>query len=112
MFKKLSQFNFHHKISENSATTLVFFSAKSCSSCRHLKEILALLQIQRPKWLIYEVDAQTDMALTQEFEVFHLPSLFLFYKKQFHQEIQAEARVPSIITAIEVALQEPAHEAP
>ena len=112
MFEKLTQFDLHHRISENNTATLIYFSTSSCASCRHLKAVLAQLHAQRPDWLIYEVDAQTDMALTQEFEVFHLPSLFLFFNGQFHQEIQAEARVSSIISAIDTALNEPAHEAP
>ena len=112
MIEKLTQFNLHHRVAESKAETLVYFSALGCASCRHLGSILALLHKKRPNWRIFEVDAQEDMALTQEFEVFHLPSLFLFYNGEYHQEIKCEASLSKIIQAIEQAIQEPAHEAP
>jgi len=112
MFQKLTQFDLHHRIAENNATTLVYFSALGCASCRHLKGILALLAQQQPSWRVFEVDAQEDMALTQEFEVFHLPSLFLFLNGEFHQEIKCEASASSIVQAVELASSQPAHEAP
>ncbi len=112
MFPQLSQFDLHHRIAENPSPTLVFFSAESCASCRHLKAILARLREQRPEWIIYEVNAQKEMGLTREFDVFHLPAMFLFHNGEFHSELSCEASVDTIGKAILQQLREPAGEAP
>lgn len=112
MFTALNQHDLHHIIAENSAPTLVFFGTEECASCRHLKKILVQLQARHPEWIIYEVNAQEEMGLTREFEVFHLPAMFLFQHGQFHQEISCEASIGSLETAIGQALLSPAQEAP
>lgn len=112
MLAQLDQFNLHHRIAEYKAPALVMFSSRSCSSCRHLKQILEQLATVHPEWAVFEVDAQRDMALTREFEVFHLPALFLFYQGVFHSEIACEASLGAIEAATARALQEPPSEAP
>jgi thioredoxin-like negative regulator of GroEL len=112
MFPQLSQFDLHHRIAENRAPTIVFFSSDGCSSCRHLQQILEQVQSRRPEWLVYEVDAQAEMGLTQEFEIFHLPAMFLFKKGNFHREISCEASPSAIEEAVTAAMRQPAQEAP
>jgi len=58
------------------------------------------------------VDAQREMALTREFEVFHLPTLFLFTQGQFHAELRCDSTPSAIEGAIISALKQPAQEAP
>ncbi len=74
--------------------------------------MLADVREQRPDWHLYEVDAQREPGLTNEFEVFHLPSIFLFHNGSYHDRIEAEAKPASIIEAVDAALQQPAQEAP
>ena len=112
MFPQLSQFDLHHRIAENPAPTIVFFGSDGCSSCRHLHEILKLVRQRRPDWLVYEIDAQAEMGLTREFEVFHLPAMFLFKQGNFHCEISCEASPSAVEEAVTAAMQQPAQEAP
>lgn len=112
MFEKLNQFDLHHRIASENTPTLVFFTAEGCSSCQYLKQILSQISKKNPFWRLYEVDAAQEMGLTREFEVFHLPALFLFHNGEFHAELQCEARIPSIEAAVEAALQQPPQEAP
>jgi thioredoxin-like negative regulator of GroEL len=108
----LDQFDFHSRLTDTTGTALVTFTAPNCGACRHLRHVLREISHLQPDWHLFEVDAQRDPGLCNEFEVFHLPAIFLFQDGHFHCELQAEARPSSIIGAIAAALQRPAAEAP
>lgn len=108
----LSQFDFHARLSETAGTTLVMFSSPDCGGCRHLRQVLREVHRLEPRWQLFEVDAQRDQALTHEFEVFHLPTIFLFRDGEFHCQLEAEARPAAIVAATRSALQRPPEEAP
>ena len=110
--KMLTQFDFYPEIENTKGLSLVYFSAHACSSCKHLTHVLADLAKEQPELSIFKVDAQQDQALIQEYEVFHLPAMFLFKEGQYHSELQCEARPNSILTCISSASQQPAEEAP
>lgn len=112
MFERLSQFDLHHRLAESTGIDLIFFSAPSCGACRHLRQVLKALKQQRPQWHVYEVDAQLDMALAREFEVFHLPAMFLFQAGRYHCALHAKASASAIESAVTAALARPAEEAP
>jgi hypothetical protein len=61
---------------------------------------------------LYRVDAQRSTALALAYEVFHLPSLFVFVNGRYHAPLQAEAKPSSMLAALEHLLREPAHEEP
>jgi len=109
---RLDQFDFHPHIITTAGTTLVTFTSPDCGGCRHLRKVLREVLRMEPAWHLFEVDAQRDLALTNEFEVFHLPTIFLFQDGIYHCELQAEARPSTIIRATYAALQQPAREAP
>lgn len=108
----LNQFDFHSRLTDTTGVTLVVFTSLDCGGCRQLRQVLAEVRRQQPSWHLFEVDAQRDQALVNEFEVFHLPTIFLFFDGRFHCELEAEARPPAIISATHAALQQPAREAP
>lgn len=108
----LSQFDFHARLAETPGTALVMFTSPDCGGCRHLRRVLGEVHRLQPGWQIFEVDAQRDQALTHEFEIFHLPTLFVFRDGDFHCQLQAEARPAAIIAAVGLALQQPPQEAP
>jgi len=91
---------------------LVLFTSPECGSCRQIKQLLPKLLETNPDWQLYEVDAQQEMGLTQEFEVFHLPTLFLYNAVSFHCEFRAQATLTDIQDKVAEALQQPAQEAP
>ena len=110
--RSLDQFNFHHTLAETEGVSLVYFTSPACGSCKQLKWVFDHHPEEFALLNLFEVDAQRDMALTHEFSVFHLPSLFLFNDGEFHAEIHAEPLPDAIIEAVESALAVPATEAP
>lgn len=112
MFPRLSQFDLHHRIENNPSPTLVFFSSPSCGSCRQLRTALGELRRRRPEWLVYEIDAEQEGGLVREFEVFHLPAMFLFHRGRFHREISCPPTASEIETAVLAGLVQPPQEAP
>lgn len=112
MLEPLSHFDLHHRLEAETSPSLVVFGTTACASCRHLKSVLITMAQTHTEWRFFEVDAAIDLALTREFEVFHLPSLFLFTNGQFHAPIHAHASAQAIEAAIHSALAEPAQEAP
>ena len=108
----LTQFNFYPQLDKTPGLSLVYFSADGCSSCRHLSQVLLELQRQRQDLSVFQVDAQQDQALVSEYEVFHLPALFLFKDGHYHAAIHCEARLTSIEQAISAANAAAAEEAP
>jgi len=108
----LEQFEFHQTLENTAGTSIIFFSSKECQSCRYWEEILNRLTDKHPNITVFKVDAGRDQALTEEFDVFHLPSLFLYQDGQYHSPLQAEARVDAVEQAINAALARPAEEMP
>lgn len=110
--QRLNDHNFYNALGETTGPSIVFFSKPGCSSCHLWKRLLEELLQQRDDIQIFEVDAEQNMALSHEYELFHLPAMFLFLNGEFHCELQSEARLPDLQTALEVALDSPAEEAP
>ncbi len=108
----LDQFDFHARLADLRGITIVAFTSASCGSCRHLRRVLLEVRSAQPAWHLFEVDAARDQALTNEFQVFHLPTIFLFINGSFHLQLQAEARSASIVDAVCTAMARPAEEAP
>lgn len=108
----LNQFDFHHTLAETPGVSLVMFGSPDCGGCRHLKQVFETLALQDPNLHLYSVDAQCDTALVREFEVFHLPSMFLFRDGRYHCPLHSPAQVDALRRHIALALAEPAQEAP
>jgi len=108
----LSQFDFHHTLADTPGISLVMFGTTDCGSCRHLKRVFAEMAVLDPQLHLFEVDAQRDTALVREFEVFHLPSMFLFRDGHFHCPLHSPATPDALRRHIDQALTAPAQEAP
>lgn len=110
--RAIEQFDFHHNLEKSSGTAIVFFSSNECLSCRHWQQLLEHYCKLRPEIHVFKVDAGMDLALTEEFNVFHLPSLFVYHNGQYHAPLQCEARLELLDAAIKKVLAAPAEEAP
>ncbi|BBP03424.1 hypothetical protein TPL01_09430 [Sulfuriferula plumbiphila] len=108
---ELTEFDFHPRIARSNGVSLVLFSGPDCGGCRRLEQLLPRLAAGRATHL-YKVDVQKSTALAREYEVFHLPSLFLFVDGQFHAPLQVEPVPVKFADAIDRALSAPAHEEP
>ena len=109
---RLTQFDFHHTLAEADGVSLVYFTAQGCGACRQLRQVLETHPAEFARFNLFEVDAQQDMALTREFEVFLLPALFLFKDGYYHAPIHAEPLALQLIHAVEAALASAPEEAP
>lgn len=109
--QSLDDSNFYHRLEETSGQSVVFFSRQGCASCRRWKRLLGGL-VREQDISIFEVDVEQNMALANEYELFHLPALFLFKNGEFHSELQSEARLPAFLEALKQAGHAPAQEAP
>ena len=112
MLATLNQFDFHHTLEERRGLSIVFFSSTSCASCSFWKQLLGNYKQRHPEIEVYEVDAKQDQALAEEFNLFHLPALFLYADGAFHAELQCEANFEKLDASINAALRNPAQEAP
>jgi len=111
-FTSLNEFGFHHALAGTRGLALVMFTGAGCSCCRAWKRLLTAYRAQRPELALFEVDAGHAQALAREFNVFHLPALFLYRDGHFHCALQSEAHPDKLRAAIEAALAAPAQEAP
>ncbi len=108
----LSQFDYYHRLEEMRGNALVYFTSSACGACRHLRKALNVYLQTYNDLQIFEVDAVHEAGLVQTFEVFHLPSMFLYHSGQFHCELQSEAHPFKIHQAIIRALANPPEEEP
>ena len=108
----LTELEFYSTLADSVGPSIVFFTKSGCSSCRLWQRLLSELLQEQKDLQVYEVDAEQNMGLTHEYELFHLPALFLFVNGEFHCELQTEARLSNLLAAIDVALAAPAEEAP
>jgi thiol-disulfide isomerase/thioredoxin len=111
-FRPLEQFEFHHTLDGTPGVSVVMFSARGCGACRSFKSMLEDYQQQHPDLHLFLVDAERDGALVREFDVFHLPALFLFVDGRYHRPLQCEARTEAFAAALGAARAAPALEAP
>ncbi len=108
----LEQFEFHQTLESTAGIAIVFFSSRECMSCRHWDNVLEHFSKQHPDVSIYKIDAGLDQALTEEFDVFHLPSFFLYYDGKYHSALQSEANLKALEISVKQALESPAEEMP
>ena len=118
--QELDEFTFHQTMSDSTGIVLVFFTGPHCASCHHLRELLSNNYQQLKEHFLnntfgfsaFEIKADKANALVNEFNVFHLPSLYLYQDGQYHCELQTLAHPKKIIEAIDDALIRPAEEEP
>ena len=87
--QELNEFDFHAALANSPGISVVMFSGPDCGTCRHLEKILPGLITDRAVHY-YKVDVQKSTALARAYEVFHLPSLFVYVDGQYHGPLHAE----------------------
>lgn len=110
--KTLTEFNYHQCLADTMDIALVYFTAPYCGACRHLAKVLQQYHCAEHKLTVFNVDAGMSMALVNEFNVFHLPSLFLYQQGVYHCQLHTESLPSAIKQAIKQALPLPAEEEP
>ena len=102
--QNLDDENFYRYLEASRGLCVVVFSSHGCASCRRWQELLREFLMQYDDVQVCAVDAQASMALTRAYEVFHLPSLFLFIDGQYHRAMQPQASITSLRAAIDEAV--------
>jgi thiol-disulfide isomerase/thioredoxin len=111
-FTPLNDLNFFHILSEVTGAALVVVTAAHCGACKRLKAVLQAYQRTENALPIFEVDAGINGGITRALTIFHLPALFMYIDGQYHWQIQCEATLPALQTAIQQALMQAAEEEP
>jgi len=101
--RNLDDENFYAHLEATSGLSVIFFSSQGCASCRRWQEVFRDFLANYDDVQIYAVDAQASMALTRAYDVFHLPSLFLFIDGQYHRSLQPHASTSSLRKMIDQA---------
>ncbi len=108
----LDDSTFHAVLDHARGASVVIFTSAACASCRFWKQLLLSYAQQHTETRFYEVDAEENLALTRAYDVFHLPSLFLFVNGHFHSALQCEATLTAFHSEMQRALSAPAEEEP
>lgn len=110
--EKITDFDFYPRLREATGLVLLLFTAPGCAACRVLKGLLLEYETMRAELTVWEANAVENGALVSEFEVFHLPALFLFRNGEFWRPIYCEAKPTALHHAVEDALSRAPMEAP
>jgi hypothetical protein len=101
----------HRALQESTGRLLLMFGRRGCGACRLAYARIPPLAAGAVDRLVH-LDADDCGGLLREFEVFHLPALFLFRAGQFQAPLHASLAAPDFGQAIACAYAAPAQEAP
>ncbi|KVW93448.1 hypothetical protein ABW22_14795 [Thiobacillus denitrificans] len=107
----MTEGDFHARLAASSGIAVVLFSAPHCGACRAWKRLLpdALSGLAHA---LFEVDVSEATGVARCFDIFHLPTVYLFRDGHFHAELQCEARPDAIRQAVQSLLAAPPQEEP
>lgn len=107
----LTEFDYHHTLARTPGASLVLFSSPDCGSCRRVERLLPAAAGDTIR-ACYKVDVQQATALARQYDLFHLPALFLYKDGHFHAVLQSEITPSRLQQAIRAALAGPPQEEP
>ena len=106
----LDESTYYRQLAQTQGMALVLFTSPACGTCRVVERHLPASA--PPDTQLFKVDVQVASAMARAFEVFHLPTLFLYVDGRYHARLNCEVTPAKLRTAIEHALQQPAEEEP
>jgi thioredoxin 1 len=109
--RELTEFDFHSTLAASKGVSLVMLSGPDCGACRRMEETLPELTHDLVDHL-FKVDVQKSAGLARAYEIFHLPSLFVFVDGHYHGPLHAEPTRLAFLPAIKDLLASPAQEEP
>ncbi len=109
-FVSLRPHDYHQRLAATPGIALVLFSSPTCGTCRAVEK--ALPQVRPAGAGLFHVDVQRDAALAHGFDIFHLPTLYLYRDGRFHARLDCEITRARLAAAIAAALAAPAEEEP
>lgn len=108
---RVTEGEFHARVAATRGVAVVLFSTSHCGACRAWKTLLpdALSGLVD---VFYEVDVSEATGVARYFDIFHLPTVYLYRDGTFHAELQCEARRAAIREAVRRLLAAPAQDEP
>lgn len=110
-FESLGEGDYHARLTHTLGDAVVLFTHVTCSACRAWKRLLPEA-LSTTVQHFYEVDVALDTGVARYFEIFHLPTIYLYRDGQFHAELQTEARIDAIQLAVRQLFNSAAQEEP
>lgn len=110
-FTRLAEGTYYARLAASPGLAVVLFSAPHCGACRAWKRLLPAALGEQAD-VFYEVDVSEATGVARNFDIFHLPTVYLYRDGRFHAELQCEAHPEHIRLAVEHLLQLPAQEEP
>jgi len=110
-FTPLGEGEFHARLSRIAGLAVVLFSTPHCGACRAWKLLLPRA-LGETAAQFFEVDVAQATGIARYYDIFHLPTIYLYRDGHFHAELQAEARIDAIRAAAQRLLAAPAQEEP
>jgi len=110
-FTPLGEGEFHDRLSRIMGLAVVLFSTPHCGACRAWKALLPRA-LGETAARLFEVDVAQATGIARYYDIFHLPTIYLYRDGHFHAELQAEARIDAIRSATQSLLAAPAQEEP
>jgi thioredoxin 1 len=110
-FSRLAEGDFHPRLAAVSGIAVVLFSAPHCGSCRAWKRLLPNA-LSGSTQALFEVDVSEATGVARYFDIFHLPTVYLYRDGRFHAELQCEARPDAIQQAVQSLLAAPPQDEP
>lgn len=109
--ERLGEGDFHARIAVAPGVSAVLFSTPHCGSCRAWKRLLpeALSGVAKT---VFEVDVSEATGVARYFDIFHLPTIYLYREGRFHAALQCEARLATIRETAARLLNAPAQDEP
>lgn len=110
-FALLTEGDYHASLSRTQGRAVVLFTNAQCGACRLWKRLLppALTGYVTH---FFEVDVARDTGVARYFNIFHLPTIYLYRDGYFHAELQCEARMDAIRQAAITLFDQAPHEEP
>ncbi len=108
---QVGQAGFHQDMEKRAGVSLVVFTQVSCGACRALKTVLDDAA-PSPVAHLLEVDALDAAALTAEYDVFHLPAMFVFVHGVFQGPLHAAPNATALQHALDQLLSQPPQDPP
>ena len=110
-FERLTEGDYHLRIAASPGMAVVLFTAPRCGACRAWKYLLPSALANHAS-VFYEVDVSASTGVARYFDIFHLPTIYLYRDGLFHAELQCEARPDSIRQATHQLLNSAAQDEP
>ena len=110
-FVSLGEGDYHAQLANTPGCAVVLFSHAHCGACRTWKRLLP--EALSPMTVhFYEVDVALATGMARYFDIFHLPTIFLYQDGHFHAELQAAAHADAVLHEVLALYAAPAQEEP